>query len=293
MAPHPRFITRADPPHSLKKLAAKLGTEGAVKTLSTPRTVKALLAGVYIIKTTSAVYVWEHPFYPQFYIPKKELFEQSENRSFTIEEVDDLKADDGKSVATQLRLSVANSSASTDQVIAFNGKLSRKAEELQDLVKIDFQAMDQWFEEDTPIHVHPKDPFKRVDVLQSNRPVTVSVDGVKIASTPTAMHLYETGLPCRFYIPLTAIDPTVLRQSDTTTKCPYKGIAEYYSVEINGQLHEDLFWYYRAPTLECAKVEGLCCPYNERVDITLDGKQLERPKTPFGPPKKMTAPSAV
>lgn len=121
----------------------------------------------------------------------------------------------------------------------------------------------------------------------------MSVDGFEIASTPTAMHLYETGLPCRFYIPLTAVDQTVLRKSDTTTKCPYKGIADYYSVEINGQVHEDLFWYYRAPTLECAKVEGLVCPYNERVDITLDGKKLERPKTPFGPPKKMAAPSAV
>lgn len=286
--PSPAYIVP-----SLPKLAAKLGSDGAVKTLSTPRTVKALLSGVYTIKTTNAVYVWEHPYFPQFYVPKSELVEQSKNRSFTIEEVKEIKSDDGKAVAKQLKITVPNSGASTDQVIAFNDKLSGKAEELQGLVKIDFKAMDQWFEEDTPIHVHPKDPFKRVDILQSNRPITVSVDGTQIASTPTAMHLYETGLPCRFYLPLTAIDPSVLRKSDTTTKCPYKGIAEYYSVEIGGKVYEDLFWYYRAPTLECAKVEGLCCPYNERVDITLDGKKLERPKTHFGPPKKTQPPSGV
>lgn len=70
----------------------------------------------------------------------------------------DLNSDDGKSVAKQLKLSIPNSNASTDQVLAFNDELAGKAEALKGLVKIDFKAMDQWFEEDTPIHVHPKDP---------------------------------------------------------------------------------------------------------------------------------------
>lgn len=278
---------------SLEKLATKLASDGPVKTLKTPRKVSATLGGVYIIQTTNASFVWEHPFYPQFYVSLEELNEQSKNRSFTIEPIKNIKADDGKVIATRLRISVPDTEKSTDEVLAFNWELPGKAADISGLVKIDFAAMDQWFEEDTPIHVHPKDPFKRVDVLQSNRRITVSVAGHQIASTATAMHLYETGLPCRYYIPLTSIHQTVLRKSNTTTQCPYKGVAEYYSVDIGGKLHEDLFWYYRAPTLECAKIEGLCCPYNERVDIKLDGVELERPKTHFGKPKETGPPSAT
>jgi uncharacterized protein (DUF427 family) len=276
---------------SLKKIASKLGTDGPVKTLPTPRKVQILFGGIYIIRTINAHYVWEHPFYPQLYIPKSELLEASKHGRFEISKGDEITADNGSAIATQYTIKAGPKS--TDQVVAFSDDLSGKAEELKGLVKIDFASMDQWFEEDTPIHVHPKDPFKRVDILASTRDIKVSVDGQQIAHTDTAMHLYETGLPARFYIPLTSIDPTVLRPSTTRTKCPYKGEAEYYSVEVNGKLHEDLFWYYTRPTIESAKIEGLVCPYNERVDIELDGKKLERPKTHFGKPKDNKKPSII
>lgn len=161
-------------------------------------------------------------------------------------------------------------------------------------MKIDFGAIDQWFEEDAPIDVHPKDPFKRIEILPSTREIKVSVDGQQIAHTDTAMHLYETGLPCRFYIPFISItDPSILKPSSMKTKCPYKGEAEYYDVEINGKRHENLFWYYNHPTLESNKVEGLLCPYNERVDLELDGVKLERPDTHFGRKKVGEKPSIV
>ena len=263
-----------------------------MKTLPTPRKVQILFGGIYIIKTTKAVFVWEHPFYPQLYVPTKELVESSKRNQFDFKEGEAFNADNGKAVAMQCTIKAG--SKSTDQVIAFSSdNLSGKAEELKGLVKIDFASMDQWFEEETPIFVHPKDPFKRIDILHSTRDIKVSVDGQVVAKTQTSMHLSETGLPVRFYIPLTSIDASVLRPSKTTTKCPYKGKAEYYSVEVNGKLHEDLFWYYTNPTLESSKVEGLCCPYNERVDIELDGEKLDRPKTNFGPPKEGKKPSAI
>ena len=276
---------------SLKKLAIKLGTDGPVKTFATPKKIQILFGGIYILKTTNALYVWEHPFYPQYYVPKKELLESTKHNQFEFKEIEDFQSENGQHVGSQCTIKVGNKS--TDKVIAFSDNLSGKAEDLRGMVKIDFGIMDQWFEEDTPIYVHPKDPFKRVDILESTRPVKVSVEGQMIAKTTTSMHLYETSLPRRFYIPFTSIDASVLRPSTTKTKCPYKGDAEYYSVEINGKLHEDLFWYYRNPTLESSKVVGLCCPYNERVDIELDGEKLERPKTHFGPPKEGKKPSAV
>ena len=179
----------------------------------------------------------------------------------------------------------------TERVLCFPAetmdktKLAPGAEVLLGYVRIKFNAMDQWFEEDTPIFVHPKDPFKRVDILASTRPLSFSVGGVSLAETRSSVHLYETGLPCRYYIPLTAINPTCLRRSQTRTQCPYKGEAEYYDVVVSSGTEEsvvkDLVWYYTNPTVECAGIRGLCCFYNEKVDIKLDGFLFARPETHF------------
>jgi len=105
--------------------------------------------------------------------------------------------------------------------------------------------------------VHPKDPFKRVDVLPSTRHVQVFINDAKVADSKSSMHLYETGLPARFYLPLTDVDASKLRPSKTKTQCPYKGEAEYYSVETGeGKVATDVVWFYERPTLECAKIEG-------------------------------------
>ena len=64
-------------------------------------------------------------------------------------------------------------------------------------------------------------------------------------------------------------------------------------MEINGTRHENIFWYYTHPTLESNKIENLLCPYNESVDIELDGERLERPVTHFGNKKPNVKPSIV
>lgn len=129
--------------------------------------------------------------------------------------------------------------------------------------------------------MHPKDPYKRIEILQSLRPIEVRVHGKTVAKSPTAMHLFETGLPTRFYLPVAAVDPAVLRKSDLITHCPYKGDAEYYDVVVDGKEAKNVVWYYRLPTQESAGVAGLLCFYNEKVDILLDGESLSRPQTWF------------
>jgi uncharacterized protein (DUF427 family) len=140
---------------------------------------------------------------------------------------------------------------------------------------------DQWLEEDVPIYVHPKDPFKRIETLPSTRTVEVKIEGVTVAKSASSVHLLETGLPTRYYLPLTSVVQGTLRKSNLVTKCPYKGEAEYYNIVVGGVEKENLVWYYRTPTHESAAVAGLVCFYNEKVDILLDGELLERPKTWF------------
>lgn len=120
-----------------------------------------------------------------------------------------------------------------------------------------------------------------MDTLASSRPIEIRVAGKTVAKSTSAVHLLETGLPTRYYLPVSAVDQGVLRDSNLLTRCPYKGDAEYYHVVVDEVEMENLVWYYRLPTHESAAIAGLVCFYNEKVDIVLDGKLLDRPKTHF------------
>ena len=77
---------------------------------------------------------------------------------------------------------------------------------LAGLVRLEFGAMDAWFEEEAEVYVHPKDPFKRVEVLPSQRAVRVEVEGKVVAEgVGGVVVLLETGLPVRYYLPKTAV----------------------------------------------------------------------------------------
>ena len=109
----------------------------------------------------------------------------------------------------------------------------------KDLVKIAFDKMNAWLEEDEEIHIHPKDPYKvrtlssypvarrdvvvqRIDIRQSSRHVRVEIDGVEVANTTKPRLLYETGLPVRTYIPKGDVRLEFLSHSELMTGCPYK-----------------------------------------------------------------------
>jgi len=73
----------------------------------------------------------------------------------------------------------------------------------------------------------------------------------------------------------------LLRPTDSTSHCPYKGDAEWWSVRINDETHPDLAWSYRMPLPESQKIAGLVAFYDEKVDVYVDGVLQERPRTKF------------
>ena len=86
----------------------------------------------------------------------------------------------------------------------------------------------------------------------------------------------------RAIVTANAVDFTALVPSETVTACPYKGrTTGYWSVRAGGTLHADLAWSYDFPTRQLLPITGLVAFYNEKVDITLDGQKLERPRTHF------------
>jgi uncharacterized protein (DUF427 family) len=148
-------------------------------------------------------------------------------------------------------------------------------EGLRGLIAFYFDRMGRWLEEGEEIGVHPRDPYHRIDVLATDRHIRISLNGQLLAETERAMALFETSLPTRWYIPREDI-VAELEESDTITRCPYKGTAAYYSVSGVGDEGRDLIWYYAEPLPEASRIAGLLCFFNEKVDVELDGEPQER-----------------
>ena len=153
---------------------------------------------------------------------------------------------------------------------------------IKDFIAFYWDRVDHWYEEDEEIFVHPRDPYKRVDVIASSRHVQVILGGETVADTRRGRFLFETRLPTRYYIPPENVRMDLLVPSDKVTACPYKGKARYYSAKIGGQRFPDIVWSYPEPIPECPKIKGFLCFFNEHVDaILVDGAEEPRPVTPW------------
>jgi uncharacterized protein (DUF427 family) len=94
---------------------------------------------------------------------------------------------------------------------------------LKDYGTIGTNKADKWFEEDECFYGHPKDPYKRTQILQSSKHVRIEIDGFEVANTTRPKLLYETSLPIRTYIPHTDVRLDLLKDDlDLSTSCPYK-----------------------------------------------------------------------
>ncbi len=236
-----------------------------------PRRIRAFLGGERVLDTTRALYVWEWPNYPQYYIPladvRQDLLDAEGHTQQTSRGVMALH---GLRVGEIHRPRAARVLA--DSTVAG----------LSGTVRFDWPAMDAWFEEDEQVFVHPRSPYTRVDALRSNRPVRVELDGTVLADAGSSVMVFETGLPTRYYVSRTDVDFAHLIPTQTVTACPYKGVTSgYWSVQAGGTVHADLAWSYDFPTRQLLPIAGLIAFYNEKVDISLAGQPLDRPQTHF------------
>ncbi len=143
-----------------------------------------------------------------------------------------------------------------------------------------------WVEEATPVTGHPHDPFQRIDLLDADRHLVVSVDGVVLADTGHPKALHETHLPVRWYLPPDDVRLDLLEPSTSVTTCAYKGTARYWSLPARDgrPAVEDVAWSYPDPLPEVAAVRDLVCLYAERTDLVVDGVPVPRPVTPWSSP---------
>ncbi len=57
------------------------------------------------------------------------------------------------------------------------------------------------------------------------------------------------------YFPPNAVNKDYLTSSQTHTTCPWKGIASYYSLQVNGNENQDAVWYYPKPKDAAAQIK--------------------------------------
>jgi uncharacterized protein (DUF427 family) len=236
-----------------------------------PRRVRAMFAGETVVDTTSALYVWEWPYYPQFYVPMNDV-----NQNVLVDEKHSQRLHRGQSQLYAL--------ASGDVVrpSAVRVYVDSPFDGLSGTARFEWTALDAWFEEDEEVFVHPRNPYVRVDALRSTRHVRIEVDGVVLAESSSPVMVFETGLPTRYYLNRTEVDFSHLVPSDTVTACPYKGTTSgYWSVQIGDELHADLAWSYHFPTRQLIPIAGLIAFYDEKVDVIVDGERQPRPQTHF------------
>src|ERR1700683_4819234 len=236
-----------------------------------PRRIRAFLGGEKVLDTTRALYVWEWPNYPQYYIPLADVR-------------GDLLDPDGHSQQTARGVVDARGLRAGTVHKPRAAKLLAESPiaGLSGTVRFDWDAMDAWFEEDEQVFVHPRSPYTRVDALRSNRPVRVELEGVLLADAGGSVMVFETGLPTRYYLSRTDVGFEHLVPSGTVTACPYKGVTSgYWSVQAGGAGQADLARGHDFPTRPTPAISGLIAFYNEKVDIVLDGQRLARPQTHF------------
>ncbi len=123
----------------------------------------------------------------------------------------------------------------------------------------------------------------RITIAPLPARVEVSLGGEQIACSDRAVALDETGLPTRYYLPGEDVRTDLLRRTDRSTTCPFKGEASYWSVVIGDEVHDDIVWSYETPIPAAAGIAGLLCFYNERVDLSVDGHDPARPETRLSP----------
>jgi uncharacterized protein (DUF427 family) len=244
---------------------------GRVRVEQGAKRVRAYLGGELVADTTRPLLVWERPQYPTYYFPAADV------RSELLHADGGVSHSPSRGDGESLTLRTGAREARAAAVRYEDSPL----EQLRGTIRLEWGAMDAWFEEDEEVFTHARDPHTRVDILASSRHVRVEVAGEPVAESTSPRLLFETGLPVRFYLPKTHVRMDRLERGELVTHCPYKGSAESYSVRAGGRLHENLAWSYPTPLPESQKIAGLLAFYNEKVDLFVDGVLQERPSTHF------------
>lgn len=107
-----------------------------------------------------------------------------------------------------------------------------------------------------------------ITVTPTRGRVQVRVRGETVADTCAALCLQESNYPAVQYIPMKDVVQDVLTRTDTSSYCPFKGVASYYSVTTSaGATIDDVIWTYEQPYAAVAAIAGYVAFYPDKAEI--------------------------
>ncbi|QGN57085.1 DUF427 domain-containing protein [Nostocoides sp. HKS02] len=250
---------------------------------STAKRLRATLDGEPALDTTDALLVWEpRRVVPQYAVPAQDLRVRLEALPATPTPADLPPVMGPQNFAVHTCPGTAltpTSGASAGVEVGFRPDDPA----LGGRIILDFARFD-WTEEDEPVMGHAHDPFKRIDVLRSNRHVVVRLGDTVLAESRRAHALFETSLPVRWYLPREDVRMDLLAPSQTHTVCAYKGVASYLSADLEGGT--DIAWFYPDPLHDALPVRDLVAFWSERAEVTVDGAPVAGRMPPEAPGRR-------
>ena len=250
--------------------------------------IRALVAGITAVDSTRARIVWEpRRIVPSFAVPVEDIDGALVAAEPDTADEQPVRLGDGPPVLDPSTGFTFHSAPGRSFDIATGTSTLPAAAfapadaDFDGYVIVDFDAFDEWREEDEVLVGHARDPFKTVDTRRSSRRVEIEIAGVTVADSTRSVMLFETYLPTRYYLPREDVRMDLLEPSATTSVCAYKGHARYWSAHVDGTAVPDVAWSYEDPHNYATLVTDMISFFNERVDVSVDGERLARPRTPW------------
>jgi uncharacterized protein (DUF427 family) len=133
---------------------------------------------------------------------------------------------------------------------------SKPVAEAPGFVQVPWDAVDTWIEEGRTLVHYPANPYHRVDCRTTTRRLRVEVAGTRLVDTGETVIVFETALDPRLYVHPAHVRRELLRQSDTSSYCNYKGYATYWSAVVGDDEIRDVAWCYLDPPPESRPITG-------------------------------------
>ncbi len=115
---------------------------------------------------------------------------------------------------------------------------------------------------------HQKWPDHAVRETPVGQQVTVELDGQILAESRNAIRVDEDGSPARYYFPRGDVRMDRLERTETTSQCPFKGTAHYFSLSSDGggagARLEDAVWSYEEPFDEHQALKDRLAFYDDK-----------------------------
>ena len=144
---------------------------------------------------------------------------------------------------------------------------TERVPEAPGFVHVQWDAVDTWLEEGRKLVHYPPNPYHRVDCRPTRRRLRVSVAGTTLVDTQDTMILFETALEPRLYVDPSHVRTDLLRRSETSSYCNYKGFATYWTALLDDHVIDDVAWSYEDPPPESLPIKGFLSFDASRVDV--------------------------